>query len=73
MKRLFRPLRRIILQWDIGHLENRIREDQRAVDVWPTQTKPAHLRELARLKGELDRIEGRKSVVNWSLTPRAPK
>ena len=70
MKRLFRPLRRWLLRWEIAGLEMRLYDDQRAVDLWPHMTKPSLLRELARLKSDLDRLNGRKDRVNWSFSAR---
>ena len=66
---MIRSLRRLFLRWEIKSLELRIYEDQRAVDLWPTDTKPAFLRELARLKQSLDRLNGRhRDVVSYLFT-----
>lgn len=73
IRRLFLPFRRFILRKEIKWLEERIYDGQRSADMWPTHTKAAWLRELARLKGDLDRLNGRKSRVSWAFTPKERK
>jgi hypothetical protein len=66
---MIRAIRRFFLRMEIAHLEARVYEDERAVEMWP-QTKAVYLVELSRLKQSLDRLNGRRDPLNWAFTPK---
>jgi len=70
MKRLFKAITVRLLNAEIRRIDSRITETQAAIDAWPN-TRGAWLIERARLEMLRDRVEGRRSPVNYSFGRRA--